>query len=201
MKREGHSINRKADGYPLDNLIVQHYVDKSLSPKQVAMDLNQLGHPITENQVIVSIRRKKVVRAFSDELKRPGHYPKKQCKSCGEGFFPTSTKHIFCKTCVPNHKASGLIYNFGISMPEYELLLKQQQNACALCHRSFEGLSSRQILVDHNHQTEDVRGILCARCNTFMGVVDAHDGEQWLEKAKQYKTKCAFKPIWKRDER
>jgi hypothetical protein len=45
-----------------------------------------------------------------------------------------------------------------------ELLLSWQQSRCALC-----GRWDRALVVDHDHQTAEVRGLLCQRCNGVEG--------------------------------
>lgn len=45
-----------------------------------------------------------------------------------------------------------------------ELLLSWQHSRCALC-----GRWDRALVVDHDHQTAEVRGLLCQRCNGVEG--------------------------------
>lgn len=57
---------------------------------------------------------------------------------------------------------------YGISLEDYNKLLAQQGRKCAIRgkHQSEFGYP---LYVDHNHQTEKVRGLLCAGCNTGLG--------------------------------
>ena len=58
---------------------------------------------------------------------------------------------------------------YGISLDEYQTLLANQNFACAICEveisdeLAYKG--KRPVAVDHNHETGDVRGILCSKCN------------------------------------
>lgn len=55
---------------------------------------------------------------------------------------------------------------YGITPKDYELLCDAQNDRCAICRRSF----SRGILVvDHDHVTGAVRGLLCPGCNSGLG--------------------------------
>lgn len=54
---------------------------------------------------------------------------------------------------------------YGITIDEYDLLLASQKGRCAICKG---GTSKRHFAVDHNHRTGNVRGLLCARCNTAL---------------------------------
>lgn len=54
-------------------------------------------------------------------------------------------------------------------------LLKAQGGKCALCERSdcHWGKGFNNVWhIDHDHVTGEVRGILCAPCNTFIGQVE-----------------------------
>jgi hypothetical protein len=62
-------------------------------------------------------------------------------------------------------------------------LLDRSGNRCEICGRQFDG---SQIVpqVDHCHETEFVRGVLCRSCNYLLGV--AHDNVTVLRKAVLY---------------
>ena len=55
--------------------------------------------------------------------------------------------------------------------------MDSQRGCCALCGKSLvvPG-STKSYHVDHNHDTGEVRGLLCARCNNFIGVIDNNPG-------------------------
>lgn len=54
---------------------------------------------------------------------------------------------------------------YGILPHEYDQLLIDQDNKCAIC-RSPIGYESA---VDHDHETGKVRGLLCGSCNKGLG--------------------------------
>jgi hypothetical protein len=58
---------------------------------------------------------------------------------------------------------------FGITLDEYDRLLKVQNNTCAICG-SDHNEEEKGLFVDHNHQTGAVRGLLCSSCNTALGL-------------------------------
>ena len=65
---------------------------------------------------------------------------------------------------------------FGISLEEYNTMLEQQDGVCAICGQPETVLNRRtkqpQLLsVDHDHDTGKVRGLLCTRCNTAIGLL------------------------------
>jgi hypothetical protein len=56
----------------------------------------------------------------------------------------------------------------NISTFEYAKLLVEQNNACAICGVSATELK-RELNVDHNHETNKIRGLLCHHCNIGLG--------------------------------
>jgi hypothetical protein len=56
---------------------------------------------------------------------------------------------------------------YGITTEEYDALLLSQGNKCAIC--CGENLGNRDWNVDHDHNTNKVRGILCHSCNLLLG--------------------------------
>jgi Autographiviridae endonuclease VII len=53
---------------------------------------------------------------------------------------------------------------YGISLDDYDAILKRQKGACAICKRD-DGL----LCVDHCHGCNHVRGLLCNTCNSALG--------------------------------
>jgi len=52
---------------------------------------------------------------------------------------------------------------YNISLKDYNKLLKNQNNKCKIC------LKKNKLVVDHDHKTGKVRGLLCNHCNTGIG--------------------------------
>ena len=52
---------------------------------------------------------------------------------------------------------------YGLSPEQYEKLYNDQNGDCVLCKRHVK------LDVDHNHDTEKVRGMLCRYCNLMVG--------------------------------
>jgi hypothetical protein len=61
-----------------------------------------------------------------------------------------------------------LMSKYNLTPAEVEELREVQGGKCALCH-----LTTRLLVVDHDHATGKVRAMLCRNCNTIMGAVDA----------------------------
>ncbi len=57
---------------------------------------------------------------------------------------------------------------YGLTADDYERMLIEQGGVCAICRRK----SDRRLCIDHCHATQKVRGLLCHRCNTALGLLD-----------------------------
>jgi hypothetical protein len=73
---------------------------------------------------------------------------------------------------------------FGITEERFDQMLESQGNACAICREPFHG---QRICVDHDHACcpvppsghtrscgKCVRGLLCVRCNTWLGWLETY---------------------------
>ena len=52
----------------------------------------------------------------------------------------------------------------------YEEMLVQQDNRCKICGVHNDELSI-SLSVDHNHETGEIRSLLCKRCNYSLGTI------------------------------
>lgn len=64
-------------------------------------------------------------------------------------------------------RAANLRRRYGLIEAQYQAMLTKQRNLCALC-----GNAMKRPVVDHDHQTGEVRGILCHPCNIKLPVVE-----------------------------
>lgn len=62
---------------------------------------------------------------------------------------------------------------FGITQTDYNNMLADQGGKCAICQQPNRALGKIQkpyaLAVDHSHDTGKVRGLLCNRCNPWLG--------------------------------
>jgi len=57
-----------------------------------------------------------------------------------------------------------LKYRYNISLEEYQLMYTNQKGKCLICEDWYDKLN-----VDHCHETNKVRGLLCSSCNLALG--------------------------------
>jgi Autographiviridae endonuclease VII len=94
-------------------------------------------------------------------------------------------------------RARRLKDTFGISLSEYESMHATQKGKCAICggpETITRNGKVRWLAVDHCHDSEKVRGLLCGRCNPMIGY--ARDDIGLLENAILYlKDHGAIEPM------
>ncbi|MFE8944509.1 endonuclease VII domain-containing protein [Streptomyces sp. NPDC007856] len=57
---------------------------------------------------------------------------------------------------------------YGLTPEEYDRLLAAAGERCAICRR--EPPAGKRLVVDHDHDTSAVRGLLCQNCNVMIGM-------------------------------
>ena len=58
---------------------------------------------------------------------------------------------------------------YGLTEETYLGMYVSQNGKCAICKECIE-LRGKQTHIDHDHETLEVRGILCHSCNTALGL-------------------------------
>lgn len=137
---------------------------------------------------------------------------KKHCASCREvkdldDFHRAANgpqgRHSWCKPCcrerrTPAHRANAERYNlqrrantYGITVEELKGLIAAQDGRCAICSKPC--VSGRQLAVDHNHETGQVRGLLCANCNRGIGLLQ--DSADNARSAAEYLTRWTTRAV------
>jgi hypothetical protein len=57
---------------------------------------------------------------------------------------------------------------YGLEYTDYLAMLENQNGVCAICH---EAPDKRNLNIDHNHETGEIRGLLCIKCNRAIGLM------------------------------
>lgn len=78
----------------------------------------------------------------------------------------------FCQK--PSNKIVGirsaLKHKYNITFETYDELRNKQNGVCAVCKKVCK--SGKRLSVDHNHSTGRIRGLLCGKCNTALGLAE-----------------------------
>jgi hypothetical protein len=86
-------------------------------------------------------------------------------------------------------KNHNLVRNYGISLEEYEVLLRKQRGVCAICRGKSSIKRQRYLDVDHDKDTKKIRGLLCNHCNR--GIAFLRHDTKLLSAAIDYLFSCA----------
>lgn len=107
----------------------------------------------------------------------------KRCNNCNEikildkyhnDVRSSGGKSGVCKSCVGIKTSENkfLIKNtrlqreYGITLEDYNQMYIKINGSCEICNKFFKILS-----VDHCHETGQVRGLLCQKCNSGLGIL------------------------------
>lgn len=72
---------------------------------------------------------------------------------------------------------------YDLTFDQYNMILKNQKFCCGICKKKYEP-NDQKFHIDHNHDTNTVRGVLCRSCNHLLGC--AKDSTDILYKAIRY---------------
>jgi hypothetical protein len=82
------------------------------------------------------------------------------------------------------YRSNELAKKFGITHEAYQLMLNSQNGVCAICGQFRTSKDKTHMVVDHDHKTGEIRGILCNWCNNMLGY--AQDSTTSLRNAITY---------------
>jgi hypothetical protein len=92
---------------------------------------------------------------------------------------------------LPDYKRSHQNRNYkskyGLTIEEVEDRIKARNNLCDICKKEPDN-RYKKLYVDHNHETNEVRGMLCHYCNFAIGLLkeDPHLLQEALQYLKKY---------------
>lgn len=84
----------------------------------------------------------------------------------------------------------SLLKKYNISLEEFDALWIVFKGKCCICEKELklpepkQGQSLDTVCVDHDHNTGNLRGLLCSGCNKGLGLFK--DSAILLQKAKDY---------------
>ncbi len=62
---------------------------------------------------------------------------------------------------------------WGLSETDYQNMVDSQDNLCAICGQVER--QNKALAVDHDHDTGEIRGLLCSYCNVRLGWFEKHE--------------------------
>lgn len=73
---------------------------------------------------------------------------------------------------------------YGITFRQYVEMAFRQGNKCLICGVDGKQTERQKLSVDHCHHYGEIRGLLCQKCNTGLGLFD--DNPEAIIKAAKY---------------
>lgn len=124
------------------------------------------------------------MRAYNSrpEVKSARKLVRQNCTNCGKPKEPGRGRRL-CVSCVgvdvsglsiPEMLRAHALRQYGLTPDQYDALFTQQGGVCAICKAEPK---TKKLAVDHDHDTGEVRGLLCPRCNSTL--------EFWMEHERQ----------------
>ena len=110
-------------------------------------------------------QRSKPVTDFYRRAKNKAGLYYSWCRNCHAQVYQqrrTKDPDKFYKTRINTHYKR----RYGVDYDTYEQLCSLQAGLCAICKAK-----PRKLVVDHDHSTGKVRGLLCRKCNTGLGFI------------------------------
>lgn len=71
----------------------------------------------------------------------------------------------YYKHNVEYYRSKKLTRLFGLTAEDYDTMLENQGGVCAICQSPPK---NNRLAVDHDHNTGEIRGLLCTRCNVTL---------------------------------
>lgn len=118
-----------------------------------------------------------------------GYFKDKDCRQCGSPFSPQAPSQLYCgEPCAEEaHRERYYQRTYGIGVKEWRAMHEDQAGLCAIC--LGEGFHMREdhqqkLMVDHCHDTGQVRGLLCHNCNRALGLLQ--DSKRIVKRVLEY---------------
>ena len=111
----------------------------------------------------------KVCNTCKQDLPRANFYEGKEgitpnCKKCFKAWAKASNKANKNKYTAFQRKK-----RYGVTPEQYDALFAAQGGVCAGCKKL--PTENKALSLDHNHETGQVRGLLCHNCNIALGLL------------------------------
>lgn len=101
------------------------------------------------------------------------------------GRYKNGVSKYNCEPFSKEYKKRAYInHMYKTTLEHIQSLYDSQDGCCAICKVKFDGYPSKNCHIDHCHETGEVRGILCRKCNQGIGYFDERC--DILESAKEY---------------
>jgi hypothetical protein len=91
--------------------------------------------------------------------------------------------------CNDSKRKEYSLKQYGLTLADYDEMNAEQDGVCAIC--GSECVRRKELCVDHDHETGEVRDLLCMKCN--LGIGQFNDDPDLLKKAVRYLRRHSIK--------
>ena len=174
-------LKRGKPGRPLDNLAqaIEFYEGTDYGYSPIADEFNVPWRALRD-----ALRERGTLRSQADanrlarsrgEVTRLKTRSPRQIRLKALGYSP--------KAKTPEQvRVDMLRRRYGLTVEEYDAMFEAQGGGCAIC-KSKAKPGGNRLHVDHDHTTGRIRALLCAHCNTRVGVLE---DSEWRALAELY---------------
>lgn len=171
------------------------YVPRVHEPEQMVCP--QCGETFTRVRGSGNLRvycSRKCTMAASDERKRQRNagLGARRC-ACGAEVTTAVGKPV-CPDCRKDPRPGAQVRerartlrSYGLTEADWDALIRRQGNRCAVCRTDKPGGRGERWHIDHDHVTGQVRGLLCGKCNSAIGLLG--DDPEVIKAAARYVAK------------
>lgn len=69
------------------------------------------------------------------------------------------------------YRKQNLHYSYGLTIQSFDEMVNAQNGLCLICLKLPDTGKKKRLYVDHCHETGAIRGLLCNRCNSAIGLL------------------------------
>ena len=129
-------------------------------------------------KILKSINDTKICKIHGELTKENTIFKKQyqQCRKCKQEYEKKrgKAKYLKQRTNVLFYHRKKTLKKYGLTLKDYDDLLKKQNYVCAICKKENEqrarlSTKNSSLTVDHCHKTGKIRGLLCHQCNLMLG--------------------------------
>jgi len=165
-------IKDAAEEYGFSGRFIANRINLGLTPEQ-ALEIAPFPEWFApgKNQKKAQEAEKRRLKEIKTGIKQCSTCKEKKLLNCFHGSHDSSNISSRCQDCV---SALFLKYRYKMSVEKFNRIREEQNNCCAICQTELEikqgsTFRSKNVAVDHCHETGNVRGLLCSVCNKGLG--------------------------------
>lgn len=147
--------------------------------------MNQIPLCIPDKKYCNGCKLTKYASEFYRLTRRGKTSLQSKCKTCHSDW--QKKYHGDTKADRQAYRRIQTLKEHGLTVEEYDKMLKVQNGACKICKQKelYSTSDTPPVLaIDHDHKTGKVRGLLCSQCNQGLGKF--RDNPDLLEAAIAY---------------